>query len=75
MIELHGLTPLQRQICDEIWSMDTQEQLMAWFNGLPRRLQTQALTMMHLMAIEAMEADGITDFADAQAVIDRVRGD
>jgi len=72
-VKLHGLTPLQHQICEEIWSMDTQEQLTSWFNGLPRSIQAQALSMMHLITIEAIEEEGITDMSHAQAVIDRAR--
>jgi hypothetical protein len=53
--------------------MDTQEQLTSWFNGLPRSIQAQALSMMHLITIEAIDEEGITDMSQAQAVIDRAR--
>lgn len=74
MIKIEGLTPLQKELCDEIWSMDSQEELLAWVKLLPRSVLAQAWTMINMIIIESIDQEPIEDFTQAREVIDRVKG-
>ena len=42
MIELTGLSPLQRELAERIWQMDSMEQIVAWIQTMPRSVALQA---------------------------------
>jgi hypothetical protein len=73
MIQIEGLTPLQMEILERIWSMDSQEQVMAWFETLPRNLRQTAHAMLMMVVIEMIDEEPCDDLDLARAVIDRVR--
>ena len=73
MIQIEGLTPLQMEILERIWSMDSQEQVMAWFETLPRSLRQIAHAMLMMVVIEMIDEEPCEDLYLARAVIDRVR--
>ena len=60
MIELKGLTPLQVELCDKIWSMETQEEIMAWFDTLPQRMKIQAHAMIYMIMAELLDQEEFT---------------
>lgn len=70
---LEGLTPLQQEILEKIWSMDTQAEVIAWFDTLPRNLKQTAHAMLMMVVIEMIDQEPCEDLRLAQAVIDRVR--
>ena len=73
MIQIQGLTALQVKLCDKIWSMETQEEILTWFDTLPHRLKIQAYAM--LMMITAELIDGMIDDVgvdDARKELDRI---
>jgi hypothetical protein len=72
-MKIEGLTPLQHEILDRIWSMDSQEQVMAWFETLPRNLRQTAHAMLMMVVIEMIDEQPCEDLDLARAVIDRVR--
>jgi predicted DNA-binding protein len=73
MIRIDGLTPLQMEILERIWSMDSQAEVMAWFDTLPRNLRQTAHAMLMMVVIEMIDEEPCEDLALARAVIDRVR--
>ena len=73
-MKIEGLTPLQHEILDRIWSMDSKEQVMAWFETLPRNLRQTAHAMLMMVVIEMIDEEPCEDLRLAQMVIDRVRG-
>lgn len=75
MIQIEGLTPLQHEILERIWSMDSKEQVMAWFETLPRNLRQTAHALLMMVVIEMIDEEPCEDLRLAQMVIDRVRGD
>jgi hypothetical protein len=75
MIQIEGLTPLQHDILARIWSMDTKEQVMAWFETLPSNLRQTAHAMLMMVVIEMIDQEPCEDLRLAQMVIDYVRGD
>ena len=72
-MKIEGLTPLQHEILERIWSMDSKEQVMAWFETLPRNLRQTAHAMLMMVVIEMIDEEPCEDLRLAQMVIDRVR--
>ena len=73
MIQIEGLTPLQIEILERIWSMDSQAEVMTWFDTLPRNLRQTAHAMLMLVVIEMIDEEPCDDLDLARVVIDRVR--
>jgi hypothetical protein len=73
MIRIEGLTPLQHEILERIWSMDSQAEVMAWFDTLPRNLRQTAHAMLMMVVIEMIDEEPCEDLELARVVIDRVR--
>ena len=73
MIRIEGLTPLQHEILERIWSMDSQAEVIAWFDTLPRNLRQTAHAMLMLVVIEMIDEEPCEDLELARVVIDRVR--
>ena len=72
-IRLEGLTPLQVELADRIWQMDTQEAIGEWLGTLPCSLRQQAVSLLYLITVECIDQDPIENFDLAQAVIEKVR--
>jgi hypothetical protein len=52
-ITLHGLTPDQVKLLDKLWSLDTQEEVSAWFASLDAKTFQQAVVLQE-MVLDAM---------------------
>jgi hypothetical protein len=74
MLQLTGLTRAQKAMCDIIWSMDTQEQILAWFNTLPSGQAHQAHVLMKLMILEQLDQEDLGEMAEANQVIQQIKG-
>ena len=72
-MQIHGLSPLQIEICDQLWKMQTSQEIVTWFDALPKSIKPTALAMIMMFNIEAIEEVGITDFTEANELIDRVK--
>lgn len=72
-MKIEGLSPLQHEILEKIWSMDTQAEVIAWFDTLPRNLKQTAHAMLMMVVIEMIDQEPCEDLRLAQMVIDRVR--
>lgn len=72
MIQIQGLTPMQKELCDKIWSMDSQDEIIAWINTLPRSVAFQAYVMMQMIIQSALDEADLGDMSEARAVIDHV---
>jgi hypothetical protein len=48
-ITVTGLTHLQKELADQIWQCDSQEDVEAFISGLPQRLRAQARVVHELM--------------------------
>lgn len=62
MITIQGLTALQRDLADRIWSMDSQEQIDQFVSGLPQSLKREAWVVMQM--IIWAELDGVEEVSD-----------
>jgi hypothetical protein len=61
-----GFSPLQKELADRIWSMDTQQQVEQYVDRLPKNLKREAYVV--IMMIIAQELDTVME------VTDEVRG-
>jgi hypothetical protein len=57
MITIEGFNELQRRLADEIWEMDTKEQLLEWFDHLPMALKHDAHVVMQMIMLEVIDQD------------------
>ena len=61
-IQIQGFTPLQRDLADRIWSMDTEDQVQEFVSTLPRSLKREAWVVMQM--IIAGELDSYMEVSD-----------
>jgi hypothetical protein len=73
MIKISGLTPLQVELCDHIWSLGTQEEVIEWLSGLPKSLRIEATMMMQMIIAEIIDNAEVEDLSVANAVINRIK--
>ena len=67
-IQIQGLSPLQRDLADRIWSMDTEDQVQEFVSTLPRSLKREAHVVLNM--IIASELDNQMEVSpDVQAYI------
>jgi len=75
MIELHGLTQHQVELLDIIWNLDTKSELDDFIDLLDEEDQKMCYTLSELLSIEIMDMalDWITEFPEADSVINRIK--
>lgn len=73
MIQISGLTPLQRELCDRIWDMGSQEEIMAWFETLPRSVAHEAYVMMQMIIWAVIDQEPLGDLSQAQELIHKIQ--
>ena len=72
-IEIPGLSPLQVDLANRIWDMESMEEVLEFFDSLPRNLKVEAYIVYQMILLAWMDEEPVGDCAEAQAVIDRVR--
>jgi len=72
-IEIPGLSPLQIELANKIWEMESMEQVLAFFDTLPRSLKVEAYVVYQMILLAWMDEEPMGDCAEAQEVIDYVR--
>ena len=79
MIQIEGLTPLQKQIADLIWHCKDRDEVDTLIRSMPsEEYKKTAVTMLDMIiwaAIdEALDNPGYGDYKAARSVINRVAG-
>lgn len=69
MIKIEGLSPEQKMICDQIWSFETQDQVVEWFNTLPIKKRRQAHVMLELIIAAVHDVNEHMDTSLAKKVL------
>lgn len=72
-IQIKGLTPLQKELCDKIWSMDTEQELLSWVHGLPESLLQPAWAMIQMIIAAQLDQVDFGPCTEANEVLDRFR--
>ena len=73
MIELTGLSPLQRELADRMWQMDSRDEIVAWVNSMPRSVALQAYIVMQMIIAAEIDRQAEDDVTMAAALIERIR--
>lgn len=73
MITIEGLNELQRKLADEIWEMDTKEELLGWFEGLPRSIQHDAHVVLQMITLAVIDQNMTDDLSLAEKVLADVK--
>jgi hypothetical protein len=76
MISIPNLSPLQQELCDAIWSCNTSEQLIKWFESLPASIKPMAHAMIRMVMFEVFDTDidnGLVDMSESQLIIDHIQ--
>jgi len=55
MPSIPGLSPSDRALCDKIWSMEDQDQVVAWFNTLSEGRRRRAHVMLQLITLALID--------------------
>jgi len=74
-MRIEGLTELQFQIAETLWSIGGTEECQAWLSRLPIEIREEALVVMELMILASIddEIENMTSYPDAEAIIAKVR--
>lgn len=71
MPRLQGLTTLQKTMCERLWSLDSEQEIMEFRKGLPRRQQQICDEMLRLIVLECIdeEVESYEDCAEARDLL------
>lgn len=73
MIELPGLSPLQRELAERMWNMESMDEIVAWVQMMPRSVALQAYVVMQMIIAAEIDRQAEDDLSAAQAIIERIR--
>lgn len=73
--KIEGLTKKQVAILDIMWTLEDHDSVLNFIRSLPTADRQQAQSLMTLLVHETLEEwlEGVTEFPEAQEVIQRVR--
>lgn len=55
MIQIENLTPLQKELCDCLWRIESTEEVRAFIESMPKRLRLVAESMLELLIAATMD--------------------
>lgn len=67
-IQIENLTAEQIEMCDIMWSFESAEEFLTWYECLDGNEQRQANVLQRLIILETME-EMMNSYADANAVL------
>ena len=72
-IKVYGLSALQRELADQIWACNTEEDVAEFIGALPKRLRGQARFVKELMTIAICDSvvQEQQDYSEAMQVLDK----
>ena len=73
MIQLEGLSPLQTELAQRMWQMDSMEEIVSWIQTMPRSVALQAYIVMQMIIAAEIDRAAEDDLSVAAALIDRIR--
>ena len=53
--KIQGFTPLQKELADRLWSIDTQQGVEQFVTSLPRNLRREAYTVITMIVAEELD--------------------
>jgi hypothetical protein len=73
MIELTGLSPLQRELAERMWNMESMDEIVAWVQTMPRSVALQAYVVMQMIIAAEIDRQAEDDLSVAQNLIKRIQ--
>ncbi len=73
MIELTGLSPLQQELAERMWNMESMDEIVAWVQTMPRSVALQAYIVMQMIIAAEIDRQAEDDLSVASEIIDRIR--
>jgi hypothetical protein len=73
MIELTGLSPLQRELAERMWNMESMDEIVAWVQTMPRSVALQAYIVMQMIIAAEIDRQAEDDLSAANTIIERIR--
>lgn len=75
MIILEGLTPLQKQLADRLWELESPEEVNAFMLSLPRNLRSTARTVQEMLVVAYIDSvvAEMPQFPEAESLVDKFR--
>ena len=73
VVTIEGLSPLQQELAEQIWNLDTTEDVVEFFDSLPRRLKLEAYVVYTMILWAWMDQEPVGDCDQAREIIDRIR--
>lgn len=72
-IQVEGLSALQRELADQIWACDSQEDVDNFIGALPKRLRGQARFVKEMMTIAVWDSvvKEQQEYPEAMMVLDK----
>ena len=73
MIELTGLSPLQRELAERMWQMESMDEIVTWVQSMPRSVALQAYVVMQMIIAAEIDRVAEDDVSVARDIIERIR--
>ncbi len=73
MIELTGLSPLQQELAERMWNMESMDEIVAWVQMMPKSVALQAYIVMQMIIAAEIDRQAEDDVSAAEAIIERIR--
>ena len=70
MIKIDNLTPYQVEMLDYMWSLETEEDYLNWFDLLDAEDQRMAITLRNLTWLAYLD-DQVGDCSDAKELLSK----
>lgn len=71
-IRIDGLTAKQIQLLDKLWSLDTQEEVSAWFGSLDNETFKQAVVLQEMILDSILEQTAESDTSMAKQMLGNI---
>ena len=72
-IEIPGLSARQIDLANQIWSMESTEEVVAFFDTLPQRAKIDAYIVYTMILWAWQDEEPVGDCAEAREVIDYIK--
>lgn len=61
MISIDGFSPLQKEIAERLWYLESMEEVAVYISSIPEELQWQAWAVLQMLLAETIDQAVVTD--------------
>lgn len=70
MITIDGLTKEQVRMLDDMWALDSMDEMSEWMENLPEQKRPMAELLQHMLILASID-DDLEELSDATQVLDK----